>query len=252
VTAPVEHPGGYAFVPGILPYSAGVRATAGHEIVHATLHRSVPWQAGFDVVADHLAGLGRPRQALCSIELRAPEPFSFEGFGRFNAGYRAVLEEWDLVVDDLNPVARTNVAPVVGAPAEVSLHAFGYTVPAPSADTGPTFVVSGAGDLVDQSDLRAEAIVRPGDMSDDAWRERMAGVVDRMAARMDALGVGWDDVTDIDVYTVGPLDRHVESSILRAAGPAAVHGIHWYLAHPPVRGLTFEMDVRGVATEIRI
>ena len=64
---------------------------------------------------------GRPRAALCAIELRSPTPFSFEGFDAFNAVYRALLTEWKLLVDGGNPIARTNVAPLVGAPSEASL-----------------------------------------------------------------------------------------------------------------------------------
>jgi hypothetical protein len=34
---------------------------------------------------------------------------------------QALLAEWKLLVDGENPIARTNVAPIVGAPAEPSL-----------------------------------------------------------------------------------------------------------------------------------
>ena len=42
------------------------------------------------------------------------------GFIEFNQGYRTILEEWDLLLDGINPVARTNVAPAVAPPAELS------------------------------------------------------------------------------------------------------------------------------------
>lgn len=246
--------GGYAFAEGIHPYSSGVRAGVGHEIVHATLQRPMPWRAGFDLVAEHLGALGRPLAALCSVALRSPAPYTLDGFGEFNTGYRSVLEDWGLIVEGRNPVARTNVAPVVGPPAEASLYTFGYTVPAvaPSGTERPTFVVSGAGDLVDQADLRGGAVIGPGDHSDESWRARIGQVMDQMASRMERLGVGWSDVTVIDVYSAGPLRPFIEASILEAAGDAAVHGVHWYLSHPPVRGLSFEMDVRGVRTELRL
>src|SRR6266852_8929075 len=41
---------------------------------------------------------------------------------------RALLTEWKLLVDGENPIARTNVAPLVGAPSEPSLYAFAYTI----------------------------------------------------------------------------------------------------------------------------
>ena len=34
------------------------------------------------------------------------------GFMAFNREYRSVLEDWDLLIDGANPIARTNVAPV--------------------------------------------------------------------------------------------------------------------------------------------
>src|SRR5207244_12523200 len=50
----------------------------------------------------------------------------------------------DLLVDGQNPIARTNVAPVVGPPGEASLYGFGYT--APGGPPTPTFVVAGSGE----------------------------------------------------------------------------------------------------------
>ena len=76
------------------------------------------------------------------MEISTPRPFSFAGFDTFNAGYRALLDEWKLLVDGENPIARTNVAPVVGGPREPSLYAFSYTVASESGR--PSFVVAGA------------------------------------------------------------------------------------------------------------
>jgi hypothetical protein len=42
----------------------------------------------------------------------------------------------------------------------------------------------------------------------------------------------------------------VTPTILSAAGAAAVHGVRWYPSHPPIVGLEYEMDLRGVAREI--
>jgi len=40
-----NHPGGYSFLKGISPYSGGVAALPGFEIVHVRLERSVPLEA---------------------------------------------------------------------------------------------------------------------------------------------------------------------------------------------------------------
>jgi len=38
--------------------------------------------------------------------------------------------------------------------------------------------------------------------------------------------------------------------VLGVAGPAAIHGVRWYPSHPPIIGLEYEMDMRGVAREL--
>jgi hypothetical protein len=113
--------GGYSFIKGIAPYSGGVVAADGFEIVHACFRQPVPLKQGFDRVTAHLGEIKRPMQALCGMELRSPRPFSFQGFNDFNAGYVGVLKSWEVFLDGVNPIARTNVAPEIGAPAEPSL-----------------------------------------------------------------------------------------------------------------------------------
>jgi hypothetical protein len=237
--------GGYRFLPGIDPYSSGVVAMPGHQIAYATLRAPLPWREGFARIDRHLAAEGRPRAALCAIALRIPRPLSFDGFAEFNAGYREVLLAWALLVDGANPIARTNVAPLVAAPPEPSLYAFAYTVP--GATPRPTFVVAGSGE-VDR--LNADTIVRRGETSPDAVREKAGFVVGVMQSRLRGLGADWPEVTTIDVYTPHPIEPFVRDVILRAAGPAAVHGVRWYPSHPPIIGLEYEMDLRGVAREI--
>jgi len=240
----------YRFLPGGEPYSAGAVAMTGAEVVHATLAAPVPWRAGFALIERHLAGLGRPRAALCAVQLRLPAPLSFEGFADFNRGYRALLADWGLLVDGQNPIARTNVAPVVGAPPEPSLYACSYTVPA-EPGTPTTFVVAGSGEL--QPGLRsAEAIVRRGETSSEAMREKAAYVMGVMAERLAGLGVGWAGVNAVSIYTPHPIEPFVLDTVLRPMGLAAVHGLRVFPSRPPIVGLEYEMDVRGVRREIRI
>jgi hypothetical protein len=239
--------GGYRFLPGIPAFSSGTVAMPGWEIVHATLAAPLPWRQGFARIDGHLKQAGRPRQALCGIMLRSPAPFTFDGFDGFNQGYRGLLEEWRILVDGDNPIPRTNVAPVVGPPGEPMLYAFDYTVAGTTA--APTFIVAGAGELRERA-RGAEDIVRRGETSPDAMREKARFVLAIMQDRLRALGGAWERVTTIDVYTAQPIHGIVEGEILRAAGPAAVHGVHWYPSQPPIQGLEFEMDMRGVAREV--
>jgi hypothetical protein len=242
--------GQYRFLPGIDPYSSGVVAMPGWEIVHATLQRPVPYRPGFELIAAHLGALGRPRAALCAIELRIPAPLSFAGFAEFNKGYRGILADWRLLVDGVNPIARTNVAPVVAPPAEPALYGFSYTVPADAAGT-PTFVVAGSGELRAGS-MGPDGIVRGGETTPDALAEKAAHVMGEQAARLRALGMGWADVTAVDVYTPHALHGFLAAGVLRPMAAAAEHGVHWLLSHPPIQGLEYEMDMRGVRREIRV
>src|SRR5262249_50105596 len=124
----IPHPqGDYLFLPGISPYSCGVVSVAGFEIAHVTYRRPIPYHQMFDRIERHLNEQGRPRAALCGIELRSPRPFTFSGFAVFNARYATVLEEWGLFVDGINPVARTNVATEVDRPTEPALFGFSFT-----------------------------------------------------------------------------------------------------------------------------
>lgn len=239
--------GNYRFVPGIAPFSSGVVASPGYQVVHATLRAPIPWREGFALIEGRLSAEGRPRAALCAIELRSPAPFSFAGFDAFNAPYQQLLAQWKLLVDGANPIARTNVAPLVAAPSEPSLYAFAYTIP--GATPRPTFVVAGAGEMRERG-TGARGIVRHGETSSDAMREKATHVMGIMGARLAGLGVGWADVTMIDVYTVQPIEPWLAETVLRPAGSAAVHGVRWFPSRPPIVGLEYEMDVRGVAREL--
>jgi hypothetical protein len=59
-------------------------------------------------------------------------------------------------------------------------------------------------------------------------------------------------VTQVGVYTAHSLDDFLATEILAVMGPAAIHGVHWYLSHPPISGLAYEMDLRGVRRELRL
>ena len=71
MTPLISHPNGsYCFLPGIAPYSCGVIANPGHEIVHVTLEVARPWREGFGFVNRFLREQGRQRAELCAMELR--------------------------------------------------------------------------------------------------------------------------------------------------------------------------------------
>jgi len=246
-----DHPAGdYRFLPGIAPYSCGVVSMPGFEIAHVTLQNPLPLGRGFDLIEQHLEAEKRPRAALCAIELRSPRPFTFQGFADFNAEYAEILQGWGLFVDGVNPVARTNVAPAVFPPAEPSLYGFSYTRRCASIEW-PTFVVAGAGELP-EGVLAAESIVCLGNESPEGIAAKATFVVDLMVNRLWGLGADWSQVSAIDIYTVHPVERLLPEFILARAGAAAMHGIRWFYSRPPIDQVEYEMDLRGVRSELWI
>lgn len=240
--------GNYSFLRGIAPYSAGVIADSGFEIVHVRFQRPVELQRGFTAVKEHLAAEGRPAHALCGMELRSPRPFTFQGFLDFNAGYIDVLKQWGIVgADGTNPIARTNVAPEMGAPAAPALYGFSYTVPASGKQR--SFVVAGGGELPEGS-LDPHDVVRRGETSGDALREKVRFVMGLMSGRVKGLGVTWNDATHVNMYTVHPVCGVLADEIIRPIAGAAMHGVTWHYSRPPIVSIEYEMDLHGLRREL--
>jgi len=237
-------PGGYAFLKGVYPYSQGVLARPGFALERARFARPLPLAQGFAAIVSHLAARGRPRTALCAAELRSPRPFSFGSFGEFNRGYVAVLEQWGIFREGINPVARSNVAPEIEPPTEPSFYAFCYTVPAEAA--GPSFVVAGSGEWPEGGRF-PEDIVARGDVSPEGLRAKARWVLDMMQHRLRGLGAAWAEVSATQVYTVHDLHPLLGDEIV--AHGAAPAGLTWHYCRPPIGGLEYEMDARGVALE---
>ena len=249
VETAVFTPGGYRYVRGRFQYSGGVSAEPGFAIERARFTRPVPLEEGFRRIEAYLDGLGRPPTAFCACELRSPGQFTEEGFIAFNRSYVRTLERWGIFKDDENPVARSNVCPEVDPPAEPCFHAFSYTVPAAAGDAAgvKSFVIAGSGEAPEGPGGYRERIIRLGDTSPDAMREKAQYVLGAMEHRMAALGLTWADATVSQAYTVHDVHGFLADEIVgRGAAP---DGITWNFARPPVEGLAFEMDVRGVPVE---
>ena len=241
--------GGYRYVRGRFQYSGGVAAERGYVIERARLARPVPLDEGFRRIEAYLGALGRPRTAFCACELRSPGQFTEEGFVAFNRVYVGTLERWGIFKDEDNPVARSNVCPEVDPPAVPSFHAFSYTVPAEPGDAAgiKSFVISGSGEAPEGPGGYADRIIRLGDTAPDAMREKAHYVLGALELRMAALGLTWADATASQVYTVHAIHGFLADTVIRRG--AAPDGVTWTYARPPVEGLAFEMDVRGVPVE---
>ena len=238
--------GGYRFLTHAFQYSGGVAAEPGFRIERARFARLLPLAEGFAAVEAHLKGLGRPPTAFCACELRSPAQFTDQGFIDFNRHYVQTLERWGIFRDDINPVARSNVCPEIDPPAEPSFYAFSYTVPG----EGGGFVAAGSGEAREGPGNYAERIVRLGDQSPAAMREKAHLVLDVMEERMRPLGFGWPDVTATQVYTVFDVHSYLADEFVRRGAMAG--GLTWHFTRPPVQGLDFEVDVRGVTRELVI
>lgn len=242
MTAVENTRGGYIYLPAGFPFSSGAAAMPGYEVVQAVFRRPVPWRDGFAAMSGLFEAEGRPKQALCGVELRCPAPMTPDGFHEFNIGYRNILEEWDIIIDGVNPVGRTNVSPVRNPPAETLMYGFSFTVE--NADAPPTFRGAGGGETI------PDGIVAEGDMSLDGMRRKAARVMEIMQERLDGLGMEWSSVTGVNVYTSAENGDWLASELLPRMGMYEVHGIHWYLSRPPIIGLDFEMDLLGVQRKI--
>ncbi|HYZ33010.1 MAG TPA: hypothetical protein VE684_12100 [Crenalkalicoccus sp.] len=236
---------GYRCVPGVFQYSAGVAALPGFRIERLRFADPVPLAEGWRRIAAHLEAIGRPRAAFCACELRSPAPFTEEGFTAFNRAYAAVLGEWGVLREGLNPVARSNVCPALGAPAEPGFHAFCVTMQEPGA--AGDFVIAGSGEVPEGRGNYRDHIVAPGDASAAGLLAKARFVLGEMERRMAALGAGWARTTGVQVYSVRDLAPLMAAEVVPRG--AARHGFTWQWCRPPVEGLEFEMDCRGVAVE---
>ena len=239
-------PFGYAFIPAVRQYSAGVVAADGYRLTRVQFSSPVPLEEGLRRAAELIAAAGRPPGALCACELRTPAPYTEAEFASFNDRYVAALRRLGVVVDEgRNPVARTNVCPAAGLVRGPSLHAFCFAEPSvtPVAD----FVVSGSAEVREGLGGYRDHIVAIGDVTASGLLDKARFVLAEMARRMASFGLGDVVPQVVQVYSV-----HDVQAVL--AGPVAsrfapYRGLTWFPARPPVIDLEYEMDCRTVSVE---
>lgn len=241
-------PGGYRYVPGVFQYSAGVIAAQGFDLVRVRFRDSLPLAEGFARVETFLKNEGRPLTSFCACELRSPAPFDEAGFRAFNRLYVETLKRWGITDGETNPVARTNVCPLIDPPSEPSFHAFTFTVERPTERPG--FVVAGSGESVEGKANYRDHTVRLGDLSPEGMREKAHYVLGEMERRLKLLGVSWKETSAAQAYTIHDLHPFLADEIVRRG--AARSGLTWHYTRPPIVDLEFEMDCRGVALEMLV
>jgi hypothetical protein len=240
-----EGRGGYNYLPGLVFASQAVVAQPGMVIERACFPVCLPLAAGFAAVQASLERFERPLAALCGFDLRLPAARRLEDFVAFNGEYLEQLRSWELLDGNDSPLARTNVAPVRGGVSEPGVLGFSYTVEGHSSS--PTFVVSGVPEVPDDAS-GPDDIVRLGESSPNAIREKLEFVITMLKARLTALGVHWDDDALVQLYTAHDAASAV-IEILSREGINPVFGLTWHEAAPPVDLLELEIDVRRYARE---
>ncbi len=237
--------GNYRYIPAVFQYSGGVASLPGFTIERVRFRTPVPLAQGFGLIERFIIAAQRPLTSFCACELRSPAPFTEQGFRAFNEIYVTTLKRWGLIEGAVNPVARSNVCPEIDPPAEPSFHAFSYTVAAGAV--APAFVVAGSGEAREGAASYGETTVRRGETGADAMREKARFVLGEMERRLGLLGAAWVHTTAVQAYTVHDLHPFLADEIVRRG--AAHAGLTWHFCRPPVRGLEYEMDCRGVDLE---
>ena len=198
------------------------------------------------MIKEYLTSRGLPISSFAACELRSPAPFNDTEFTAFNRMYVGTLEKWGIFKDDVNPVARSNVCPVVMIPPEPVFHAFSYVLPTEEGGSAG-FVTAGGAESKEGPGSYSKYAVRYGETTPDAILEKARFVLHAMEIRMAALGASWEDSTATSIYTIHNIHPFLSKEIV--ARGAAQRGVHWSYARPPVLGIEFEMDVRNVAVE---
>ena len=74
-----------------------------------------------------------------------------------------------------------------------------------------------------------------------------AKVMDEMERRMAELGVTYAQATSVNLYTVYDPYPVIAREVIARGAPEV--GVEWHFCRPPVVGLDWEMDCRGIPLE---
>ena len=113
-----------------------------------------------------------------------------------------------------------------------------------------SFVAAGSGEARGGGPSYEGRIIRRGDQSPEAMHKKAWFMLHAMEQRMAALGFAWTDVTATQTYTVFDIYPLLVNEFIHRG--AISGGLTWHFARPPVQGLDFEMDVRGITHELVI
>ncbi len=241
----VTHPSGcYKFLPALHTYSAGVVASPGYKISALRLPDSPTMAAGFSRIDEELERRNLRPEALVGVHLRSPGAFTFDEFANFNAEYQQMLEARSLMLEGVNPISRTNVMPIIGAPKAPSICTAFIVIPSKGLG-GQDFVVAGAGEI--KGVFEPGNIVARGDLSPKGLSAKVSCVLEILIERLTALGAEVDSPTTINAYTIHEISKLTETIGLKIPS-IFKHGYTHWLTTPPVKEIEFEMDCLSVSS----
>jgi hypothetical protein len=235
--------GNYKILPSGAAYCAGVVPDPGYEVVRVELQPWLPLEQAYAFIENHLKGAGRPVQAFCGIELRVPEPLTFDKWSTFNDPYLAQLRKWGVVHGDYSGICRSNIALDLHPPTTTAMCAFSYTVPATSQ--GTTFLLSGQADIGPDN-----KIIAGGDVGPEAMQERTRYTIGAVGETLRRLGLAWAGTTRIALFHVHDIPELWGTALLGAIGEPIRRGVLVYRARPPIAGAEVELEARAIRQEL--
>ncbi len=109
--------------------------------------------------------------------------------------------------------------------------------------------MAGGGELPTRK-LDSSRIVRVGETTAEAMLEKATCVASIMRHRISKLKADEALISAVDVYTRHPLEAILNQVLISEIPAISRHGICWYYSQPPICDIEFEMDLRGVFSEV--
>jgi hypothetical protein len=172
--------GGYRFIAHQFQYSGGVAAEPGFRIERARFTRPVPLAEGFDAIEAYFDGIGRPPAAFCACDCaprrNSPTPGSSRSIGIMSSGW---------LPGGFSATRSTRLPARMSARKSTRPARRRFTPSATPcrADTiRRPAVAAGSGEAREGGPSYEGRIIRRGDQSPEAMREKARFVLEAMQA----------------------------------------------------------------------
>ena len=223
--------GGYRYLEGVFQYSGGVRALDGYRIERVRFRKSPALSEGFDAHRE-LPRRSRPA-ARQLLRLRA-------ALARPVHGSRLPQLQRNLC-EDAGALGRSSPTAAIPSPAAMSVRrstrrrsrsSMPSAMPGRAwrrrpASSSPAAAKSVGGRRHLPRSHRGLRRHQPAGM-----RQKARSVLAEMERRLGALGLGWKDTTDTQVYTVFDVHPYLADDLVRRG--AANRGFTWHFCRPPI------------------